>query len=141
MQTFVPYGRAFAANAAALDMRRLGKQRVEGLQILRTLQGLSHGWANHPAVKMWDGYEHALAHYTLAICENWSQRGYRDTCADQVLTLIADLPALRNTELPSWLDDPELTLSHKSNLIRKAPEFYGPKWPNVPDSIPYKWPN
>jgi hypothetical protein len=52
MQTFVPYGDDFHRNADALDIRRLGKQRVEGLQILRCLSGLSTGWRNHPIVKM-----------------------------------------------------------------------------------------
>ena len=36
MQTFLPYP-DFAASAAALDDRRLGKQRVEALQVLRAL--------------------------------------------------------------------------------------------------------
>ena len=36
MQTFLPYP-DFARSAQALDMRRLGKQRVEVLQILGTL--------------------------------------------------------------------------------------------------------
>lgn len=140
MQTFVPYGRAFRANAAALDMRRLGKQRVEGLQILNTLIGNSYGWVNHPAVKMWDGYEEALAHYTLAICDHWVGMGYRDTCADKVRLLIPGLRSFAKVVMPPWIDDPELTLSHKSNLIRKFPEHYESMWPNVPNSLPYKWP-
>lgn len=141
MQTFVPYGRAFKANASALDMRRLGKQRVEGFQILRTLQGLNLGWANHPAVKMWDGHEDALAHYTLSICEEWVGRGYADTCADKVKELVPGLIPLSQVKLPSWIDDIEICLSHKSNLVRKDPVFYGPKWPNVPNNLPYKWPS
>ncbi|HMC68015.1 MAG TPA: pyrimidine dimer DNA glycosylase/endonuclease V, partial [Mycobacteriales bacterium] len=36
MQTFLPYSR-FDASAAVLDDLRLGKQRVETLQILRAL--------------------------------------------------------------------------------------------------------
>ncbi len=38
LQTFLPYA-DFAASAAALDWRRLGKQRVENLQIMQTLLG------------------------------------------------------------------------------------------------------
>jgi alpha-tubulin suppressor-like RCC1 family protein len=30
--------------------------------------------------------------------------------------------------------------SHRSNLIRKMPEHYGPIWPDVPDDLPYYWP-
>lgn len=149
MQTFVPYGRAFAANAAVLDRQRLGKQRVEGLQILRTLKGITHGWANHPAVKMWDGYEDALGYYTIIICDTWTSYGYKDTCAKKVRELLPHLtPAvvhyepIRGTiEIPKWLDDIEVALSHRSNLIRKKPDWYGAVWPDVPNDLPYKWPN
>jgi hypothetical protein len=54
MQTFLP-DRDFAVCAATLDNRRLGKQRLEAYQILRTLRGLSPGWSHHPAVAMWRG--------------------------------------------------------------------------------------
>lgn len=140
MQTFVPYGRLFRANGRVLDRQRLGKQRVEGLQIIRTLQGLSYGWTNHPAVKMWDGYEVALGKYTIAICDEWVSRGYRDTCADKVRDLLPGIDDIKEVELPAWLDLPAVTLSHKSNLIRKSPDHYGPIWPNVPSYLPYKWP-
>lgn len=148
MQTFVPYGRSFVGNAAVLDRQRLGKQRVEGLQILRTLKGITHGWANHPAVKMWDGYEDALGYYTLTVCNRWTAYGYKDTCADKIRELLPHLtPAvvkyeqIRETiELPTWLHDHEIMLSHRSNLIRKKPDYYQQFWPGIPDDLPYKWP-
>jgi hypothetical protein len=139
MQTFIPYGRAFSANARVLDRQRLGKQRVEGLQILRTLEGLNHGWANHPAVKMWEGYSEALAKYTSDICDEWTSRGYLDSCKDKVLNLVP-LRLGQKIALPDWIDDIEIALSHKSNLVRKLPGYYGAVWPNVPDNMPYKWP-
>ncbi len=138
MQTFVPYGDDFHRNADALDIRRLGKQRVEGLQILRCLSGLSTGWRNHPIVKMWDGYEVALGAYVLAMCHKWTSYGYKDTCKDKTLEIVP----LINSELaviPEWLYDGEVKMSHKSNLIRKLPDYYGPMWPGVPDNLPYKW--
>lgn len=48
MQTFLPYP-SFAESARVLDRQRLGKQRVEVLQLLRALTGQTKGWANHPA--------------------------------------------------------------------------------------------
>ena len=84
MQTFLPE-LTFEASASALDYRRLGKQRVETYQILRTLTGKSDSWKNHPAVKMWRGYEKALCAYGLAICEEWRYvRGYKDTCCEKI---------------------------------------------------------
>jgi hypothetical protein len=141
MQTFVPTGIDFQSTAGLLDRQRLGKQRVEGLQILRTLSGLSTGWQNHPAVRMWRGNEISLAHYTLLMCETWSDRGYRDTCADKVREMFPDIDVQRWDVLPPWwLDDDQVTLSHQSNLVRKFPEHYGPLWPTVPPTIPYHWP-
>ena len=67
-------------------MKRLGKQRVETLQILQTLTYGSK-WRNHPAVKMWDGYIPALVEYGVAICEEWLARGYKDTCLEKVLSI------------------------------------------------------
>ena len=48
MQTFLPYP-DFAASAAALDTRRLGKQRVEALQVLRALTRVTYGWVGVPS--------------------------------------------------------------------------------------------
>jgi hypothetical protein len=148
MQTFVPYGKHFVGNAAVLDRQRLGKQRVEGLQILRTLKGITYGWANHPAVRMWDGYEDALGYYTLTICNRWTSYGYKDTCAYKVRQILPHLTdavinreQIRETiEMPPWLDDLGVMMSHRSNLIRKKPDYYGPIWPETPNYLPYKWP-
>lgn len=54
MQTFLPVAN-FCESAKYLDKARLGKQRVEAMQILSTLSGASRGWINHPAVRMWRG--------------------------------------------------------------------------------------
>ncbi|MDT5035120.1 MAG: hypothetical protein QOE03_305, partial [Micromonosporaceae bacterium] len=58
VQTFLPYPE-FATSARVLDQRRLGKQRVEAIQVLRGLIVPGYGWRHHPAVKMWAGYEEA----------------------------------------------------------------------------------
>lgn len=83
MQTFLPYA-SFEKSARCLDNRRLGKQRVEVLQILNTLTGVSKGWNNHPAVRMWKRYERHLQVYGLVICDEWIYRGYRDTCREKI---------------------------------------------------------
>jgi hypothetical protein len=137
MQTFVPLGSDFAGNAKVLDMKRLGKQRVEGLQILRTLTGVGKGWENHPIVKMWKGHEYVLGLYTIAMCDEWISKGYKDTCRDQIISIMESFDMPKVT--PMWLEDPELKLSHKSNLIRKMPDHYGKLWAGVPNDLPYKW--
>lgn len=139
MQTFIPYGDKFALNARVLDRQRLGKQRVEGLQILNTLTGRSTGWRNHPAVKAWAGHEELLAHYVIAMCDEWTGRGYKDTCADKVRSMFVTLSDLNDLPRFDWLVDPEVSVSHRANLVRKLPEHYGRLWPDVDPDLPYKW--
>ncbi|MEU4618529.1 MSMEG_6728 family protein [Actinoplanes sp. NPDC023801] len=150
MQTFLPLP-GFLASARVLDPKRLGKQRVEAIQVLRGLVRPGYGWRHHPAVKMWHGYEEALVRYGLDMCAVWTEGGNADTCA---ATLVTDLrgaigiedvrsqPALAEAgDLPPWLDDADLHLSHRSALIRKDPAFYRPLFgPDVPDDLPYVWP-
>lgn len=140
MQTFLPYA-GFAATAAVLDKRRLGKQRVEGLQVLNALGRERGGWVNHPAVKMWRGYEGALILYTLAMCEAWVARfGHEDSVARQLLERCPGLQAPAGAAMPPWLGDERLHRSHQSNLVRKDAEYYGPLFPGVPPGLPYVWP-
>lgn len=136
MQTFLPYS-DFRRTAAVLDRQRLGKQRVETLQILRTLTGETKGWANHPAVKMWRGYEPALILYGLYMCLEWTDRGYRDTCFDKIAEYAEPLGFPPD---PPWLGDPDFHRSHQSNLLRKNPAHYGRLFTDVPNDLPYIWP-
>lgn len=148
MQTFLPYA-DFERSARVLDDKRLGKQRVETIQVVRALTRTDYGWGNHPAVLMWKGHEEALGRYGFICCEVWTGRGFADTCA---ATIGADLAAagvtrVRTQEelaaagaLPSWLGDEELHRSHRSSLLRKEPDHYAELFPGVPDDLPYVWP-
>lgn len=122
MQTFLPYA-DFAA-ARCLDRLRLGKQRVETYQLLRALLVPGSGWANHPATKMWRGYETSLCRYGLAVCLEWTGRGYKDTCADKIDRLGESVTTVKGLA-PPWLGDPAFHAAHRSNLLRKDPAFYG----------------
>lgn len=149
MQTFLPYA-DFRATAEVLDDRRLGKQRVEALQILRALTVPGYGWQHHPAVLMWRGYEEALARYGLEICRVWEERGHADTCAGKIVDDLraagvergpreqADL--LAAGALPAWLGDEALHRSHRSALRRKDAGHYAEAFGDVPDDLPYVWP-
>lgn len=149
MQTFLPFP-DFTESARALDPRRLGKQRVEALQVFRGLTVPGYGWRRHPAVRMWTGYEEALVRYGLDMCRVWTSEGRADTCA---VTLVDDFQALRpeavvrsqrqlarGGEVPPWIGDPAFHRSHQSALVRKDPEFYRDRFPGVPDDLPYVWP-
>ncbi|MER6630347.1 MSMEG_6728 family protein [Streptomyces sp. NPDC000987] len=150
MQTFLPHP-DFRLSALELDRRRLGKQRVEALQVLRGLTVPGYGWRHHPAVRMWAGYEEALVRYGLEVCRVWRELGHQDSCA---ATLVADFAAFRPGtpprgqaelaaagELPPWLGDEAFHLSHRSALVRKDPDVYAARFPGVPDDLPYVWPD
>jgi hypothetical protein len=139
MQTFMPY-QDFSKVAKCLDTKRLGKQRVETLQIMRVLAGITNGWANHPAVKMWRGHEQALLRYQEAICAHWTGHyGYKDTCYGKTADAFTQV-SVPHSQDPQWLFDTALHLSHQSNLLRKLPDHYGTFWPDVPHDLDYVWP-
>jgi hypothetical protein len=138
VQTFLPYS-DFSRTAEVLDYRRLGKQRVETFQLLRGLLGVASGtgWRNHPASVMWRGYEPALALYGIVICNEWTKRGYKDTCREKIGALV---PPDQDIVLPPWLGDEKLHASHRSNLLRKDTSYYAKfGWQESAD-IPYFWP-
>ncbi|HEX6151656.1 MSMEG_6728 family protein [Nocardioides sp.] len=148
MQTFLPHA-DFAASARALDLKRLGKQRVECIQVVRGLTLPTYGWRHHPAVKMWRGHLEALGRYSLTCCEVWVQLGHGDTCAATLGTDLASAGVARiRTQselaeagaLPPWLGDEDFHRSHRSSLVRKDPAHYRPLFPDVPDDLPYVWP-
>lgn len=138
MQTFLPYP-DFWESAKCLDNQRLGKQRVECLQILNALKPetdtwgsrISRGWVNHPATKMWRGYEGALRYYMHCCITVWEHRGFKNSIEKQ------HIPVVKN---PPWIGDKAFHDSHKSNLLRKAPFWYGKFNWNVRDDLPYVWP-
>lgn len=136
MQTFLPY-KDFKQSAKALDRQRLGKQRVEVLQLLKALAGETKGWGNHPAALMWRGSERKLVEYGIVMCEEWKSRGYKDTCTEKIAAYLA---LFADGKEPVWLGDEAFHRSHQSNLIRKLPEHYAPQFSGVSGELPYVWP-
>ncbi len=164
MQTFLPYS-DFKMSAQVLDNKRLGKQRVECLQILKTLKkgpylcdecnySFSYGccgghgkpkktpWYNHPAVRMWKGYEQALMYYLHAMCYEWTiNRAFKDTCWIKAIEVGFRPPNVGiEAEMPPWLGKEEFHKSHQSNLLRKDQNHYGKFFLGVSNDLPYVWP-
>ena len=170
MQTFLPYP-SFELSARVLDDKRLGKQRVECLQILKALQPpevcpgcqgsktvsirwiksghqnvvqcprcraagyLPRAWSNHPATRMWRGYENALIYYGQVICDEWMERGYDDTCRDKLFQY-----ATQNLPCIPWLGSDKLHSSHRAALLYKLPSHYSQfGWTETPKQD-YYWP-
>jgi len=153
LQTFLPYP-DFAASARALDRLRLGKQRVEARQLIEALKGIRKGWANHPAARMWRGHEGALAVYMKAMIDEWVGRGYKNEkqrvfiegeLAHVILAPSVFSPSwaritILGLEPPPWLGNADFHASHRSNLLRKDPAWYGRFGWSEPPTLPYVWP-
>jgi len=142
MQTFLPYSN-FHKSASCLDVKRLGKQRVECLQLLNALaQGpavwydyhtkkhvyqskawspphadydvRSTPWYNHPAARMWRGYEYALSLYGCTVCDAWVNLGFKDTCFNKIC-ILREAFVKQKFALPLWLGNEDFHRSHRSN--------------------------
>ena len=138
MQTFLPY-ESFKESAEVLDWRRLGKQRVEGMQIINAIEQKPRkdgkpykGWLNHPATVMWKPYVSALKLYTNVIIQEWIKRGYNNNMELYNINV-------KEFKFPHWLGNESFHSSHRANLLRKDYEYYSKfGWTENPES-PYVW--
>ena len=152
VNTFLPFP-SFVKSAQVLDYRRLGKQRVEAMQLINILTNNTEtkGWRTHPALLMWVGYADALKLYCNIIIEEWIKRGYSNTMK------LYDVkePVI----YPWWFGMMDFHYSHVASLRRKDPEYYesrlempeeyaakGYCWPTIEDGKqilkfnPISWP-
>lgn len=131
MQTFVPYA-CCHQSMEALDDSRLGNQVYrEGMTLIRG------GWPNHPASKMWQGYESALAYYLWCGCQELQVRGKDYSDRPWYLEL---LDHDMSSQMPPWWGDERVHSSHRANLLRKNPAWYGKfGWTEEP-AEGYFWP-
>ena len=109
----------FAASAACMDYKRVGKQRVEAWQILNTILCGKKAWSNHPAVLMWRGHTDALKVYYNAFCAEWANRGYQNI-------KLKPIAVSQSVVMPPWVGDERLHSSHRRALLVKNPAHYAP---------------
>jgi len=136
MQTFLPYS-DFFESAKCLHPKHLGNQYYrEGMTLL------NGGWKNHPAHKMWRGYEKSLTEYLLFCQKTLQLKGkWYGKTAVKLRHIRKSLP---DTGYPPWLGNKEFHASHRSNLLRKDKEkgwnwYIKIGWPEE-ETLPYVWP-
>ena len=136
MQTFLPH-HTYVGSLSCLDNSRLGNQVYREAKTL-----LGGGWPNHPASKMWRGYEFQLALYCFRGAQEMvSRRYWKDEVCFRWLHYFQDqLDSFEDTGLPPWMGFPPLHASHRSNLLRKDPIYYGRFGWEEPDDFKYVWP-
>jgi hypothetical protein len=64
----------------------------------------------------------------------WIDRGYNNTMK------IYENLVNKSFSYPDWFGNKEFHASHRSNLLRKDPEFYGKYGWTEPHDLPYIWP-
>jgi hypothetical protein len=140
---------SFEKSAKCLDNRRLGNQRNEAKIILKTILDGDGGWKNHPAVRMWAGHPGALALYLKAIIQEWVARGFQNEAQKVVvengmikvwMTKRGRPRTISNVQMPPWLGKKAFHKSHRSNLLRKLPQWYKQFGWKEDDTLPYVWP-
>lgn len=139
MQTFVPHP-DLTACAAALDLRRLGKQIIEARQIGRAITDPTYGWQNHPAVNMWRESLPGLLAYADAMATEWRLRRGKDHGA--WINMQADHPdvAPDPDSLPLWWGSADVHRSHRAALYRKDPQHYAAYSADSDAHDDYVWP-
>ena len=137
MQTFLPYPDYSLSALCLHPIKHLGNQFYrEGLTLLRG------GWKNHPASKMWQGYEYSLCDYLIACY--WQLREYGKNYQKHYFEVLMIQDQLENTGKPFWLGNEKFHASHRSNLLRKDIEkgwnwYCQFGWAEPPD-LEYIWP-
>lgn len=104
-----------------------------------------HAAASVPLSRMWQGYEIALAGYSVAYLATMVSFGVNG--ASRALVLAQAVARMRVASedgepmvMPPWLSDIDVLRSHRSNLVRRFPERYAEAWPRNPPLMPYLWP-
>lgn len=139
MQTFLPLP-DYLQSMRCLDKSRLGNQVWrEGMTLIRG------GWPNHPASKMWQGYQYHLGLYLLAGLEALSERGKEYPHIRE--NILIEMAKHKDTGAPPWLGNDKLHASHRRALLYKNQEWYSqfgwtesPDVPNEKGKFNYYWP-
>ena len=153
VNTFIPF-KDFKKCAEVLDDKRLYKQIVECKQILNAIDANNknekYGYQNHPIVKMWQLYPNALRYYQWCMFKEWAKRrwkfdiyeyDYSECNGNEEYGYDIEELSLFYFELPKWLNNEELLISHRLNLLYKFPEHYSQYFKESvpPDKPDYIW--
>jgi hypothetical protein len=120
MQTFLPY-EDIKESLRALDNARLKNQRTEALELITSIT-TDRGWRHHPCFKLWENNI------------DWAERIGQNYHKDMLLEVVNPL-----FKMPVWLGNKRLHATHRSNLLRKKPEFYKQYGWTEPHDLPYYW--
>lgn len=146
MQTFLPVT-DYSESASILDSRRLNKQILETFQIWSVLSfpfkcprcgslklvdkicGCGNpvkprGYRNHPAIKMWKGFEGNLIVYGFSMALEWKYRGNDHDYFNKFVDISRSYSDSELESCPPWLGHEPLHSSHRIALLSKDIVWY-----------------
>lgn len=121
----------------------LATQRADAWALFTTMVYDSGQVAEtHPVYRGWLGYHAALAAYGAAAdvalaARHIGRGGLAGHFAGAVEQLRQSGPD--PVVMPPWFEDTDVLRSHRSNIIRRWPE-YADVWPGTPERMPYLFP-
>lgn len=132
MQTFLPFP-DFIHSAKTLNDETLKQQFVDCIAIINNGKYKKYMSGDYPVFKMWAGYEKTLKMYANVIMFECNQRGLENHITFYIIKESSII-------YPDWLNDERLHKSHRANLVRIDPEYYGKLWPEIDKNAPFWWP-
>lgn len=139
MQTFIT-DINFNKSAQNLDRARLGASIYESIHILASLLKVNENLitpkrdvSNHPASKLWIGWEGCLLNYIRIHIGEWRNRGYKSKINfNNYRMLCYEIPYeyIKKAEgytIPDWVTKKVID-THRNCLYRKRPDFYPIEW-------------
>lgn len=166
MQTFLPYPN-LAASASVLDWRRLGKQRLEIVQLIRTSNIVrTHGRLPFRGSISHDLWMETVSKINKLRTENgdrplgWANHACMLMWRNHIRGLMMYFDCIRRewvrrgyannygcygipydaNEMPSFIGDVKFHASHRSQLLAKDPDWYKQfRWKEKPGKLSYVW--
>lgn len=89
------------------------------------------GYVYHPIIPMWFHHIPALLYYIKVHVDEFTHRGGSNR---------VNIPLDGVIVYPPWCSDADFLIRHRSNLIRKSPEWYTPIFPGIVGGMSYFWP-
>lgn len=136
---------SFGRTAQDLERVTLGYQIEQAFDVFvaLTTEAETDVPDTHPVLRMWEGYEIALAAYGMELGLEFTVG--RHMAEDRFWQFSAGVKAFKKSMnetylAPPWKDDADVCRSHRSNLMRRQPGVYGDTWPRTPELMPYLWP-
>lgn len=142
MMIWLPHS-DFVESAKSMDLKTLTIQRFEVWRLWHAYKtGGPVEILNSPIGRMWDGYHVWLVAYGNALVNEWVDRLQQRTEFTKYFRDAADTVQIEDVKTPGWLGSELLHSSHRSNMIRLAPEHYIARWGNTTrEGLPIWWPS